>query len=229
MTISTEHLDELAAAFLTLGRLHLQAPSEETLDQLKEMYAEWPLEAVGETEAGLVAWQESFEIGESAETIKDDLNWLYGVAAKAKVPPYESVHRGEDHLIFDADTLDVRAEYKNLGLQAPRLNQEPDDHIGLEFDFVSHCLQRALTARENDAPNDADRYLLIAWQFYTQHLLQWAPEMLASAKEEAETRFLTGLEALSLGALDTFEKVFAPVMVPAGTTSDNTTGTTSDN
>ena len=128
---SPESLDRLAAAFATLGRLHLQSPDQETLDQLKELLDEWPLEATGDTQFGLDQIRASFEKGETVAEIRRDHNLLYGVTAGAKVPPYESVHRNQDRLVFDTETLEVRAEYRKLGLQAPKLNQEADVIIGL--------------------------------------------------------------------------------------------------
>lgn len=200
--MDTRNLDALAAAFLTLGRLHLDAPSQETITQLAEMYRDWPLPLDGETAAGIKHWEASFEAGETAQNLRDDLNALYGRTARAKVPPFESVHRGRDGLVFDEDTLRVREEYKQLGLQAPNLHKEPDDHIGLEFDFVSQGLVRALTALEHDAHSDAERYIAIVWRFYTDHLTQWAPDMLTKARDAADTDFYRGVMSLSLGALE---------------------------
>ena len=195
------NLDALAAAFLTLGRLHLDAPNEETITQLAQMYRDWPLPLDGETATGIELWEASFDKGEPAQALRDDLNDLYGRTARAKVPPFESVHRGRDGLVFDEETLQVRQEYKQLGLQAPNLHKEPDDHIGLEFDFVSQGLVRALTALEHDAPSDSERYLSIVWRFYTDHLRQWAPDMLRKARDAARTYFYRGVMSLSLGAL----------------------------
>lgn len=207
--MNSTQLDALAAAFLTLGRLHLEPPTAETLAQLRELFTEWPLsepEFLGDRESplpetadGLSQWAASFDANETPEAIRRDLDLLYGVTATAKVPPFESVHRGDDHLVFDAETLEVRAEYRSAGFEAPMLNREPDDHVGLEFDFVAQLLVRALTARENDV-DDADILAKVS-DFHANHLEKWAPEMLANAAEAADTHFMTGLELLSLAAL----------------------------
>ncbi|VEI13545.1 TorD/DmsD family molecular chaperone [Trueperella bialowiezensis] len=288
-----DRLDALAAAFLTLGRLHLEPPTAETLQLLEQMYHDWPLgrgwklrgdqladknvdgashiddgfhaadsavhadsvihadsaghpdsavhadsafhadsaghadgavadpkatsdsEAAAELEAkpdsdpvpdsdtadGLRSWAEAFAHGESAEQVHADLTTLYGRVAKAKVPPFESVHRGRDRLVFDEHTFEVRAYYRKLGLQAPHGNKVPDDHVGLEFNFVAQGLERLLVAIEHDALNDAATYAGIVHDFYTDHLSQWAPAMLAQARDEAETEFYRGVMSLSLGAL----------------------------
>ncbi len=196
-----QQLDSLAAAFATLGRLHLQSPDEETLSEIFNLLDEWPLADDGDTAFGLNELRASREAGEAVADIRRDHNLLYGVTAKAKVPPYESVHRGADGLIFDEDTLAVRAEYKKLGLQAPRLNREPDDHLGLEFNFIAQSCLRALDALDQNSTTDASRYWGIGQQFMDAHIMEWAPIMLEKAADEAETSFYRGVMYLSLGAL----------------------------
>lgn len=191
----------LAAASSRSVGFHLDA-QEETITQLSQMYQDRPLPLDGETATGIEQWERSFEKGETAHELRSDLNDLYGRTARAKVPPFESVHRGRDGLVFDEETLQVRQEYKQLGLQAPNLHKEPDDHIGLEFDFVSQGLVRALTALEHDAPRDAERYVAIVRRFYSNHLALWAPDMLAKARGAAQTHFYRGVMSLSLGALE---------------------------
>ncbi|KTF03608.1 MULTISPECIES: molecular chaperone [Trueperella] len=202
--MNEDRIDALAAAFLTLGRLHLDAPDEATLGQLRQMYTEWPLAGTKSphTAAGLLDWAESFEKGESTDQLRSDINALYGRTATALVPPFESVHRGKDGLVFDEETLQVRAEYRQLGLEAPYLHKEPDDHVGLEFDFVAQGLVRTLGALEVSALTDANRYIDVVGRFYREHLELWAPQMLAAAREHAATAFYRGVLALSLGALE---------------------------
>ncbi|MEW6969711.1 molecular chaperone TorD family protein [Trueperella pyogenes] len=216
--INDNRIDALAAAFITLGRLHLDAPDEATLAQLRTMYHEWPLAdpALADTAAGLQAWNDSFERAESVDQLRADINALYGRTATALVAPFESVHRGKDGLVFDEETLQVRAEYQQIGLQAPHLHKEPDDHIGLEFDFVAQVLVRVLDALEVGALTDANRYLDVVGRFYREHLALWAPHMLVAAREQAQTAFYRGVQALSLGALAELELELGDIHGSAG-------------
>lgn len=198
--VDVDQLEALTTSFLTLGRLHLKAPDEATLAAIRGMLDEWPLPAEGHTSAGLHALQVSADQFESAEAIRVDHDRLYGVSARATVAPFESVHRGDDGLVFDVQTLEVRQAYTQLGLQAPKLNREPDDHIGLEFDFIGQALLGAMDARDHDL--DAAPELTVAAAFYKEHLRTWAPAMLAAVAEAADTAFMRGVAELSLGALD---------------------------
>ncbi len=207
--LDSDRLDAYAAGFATLGRLHREAPDDAVLGVLWSLLDDWPLPGGEDTAEGLRRWALSREAGEDADVISRDHNRLYGVSAKAVVPPYESVHRDDDGLVFDVSTLDVRAAYLDRGLQAPRLNREPDDHLGLEFDFMAQLVLWALDALEREDAAAAETELEAARQFLAAHLLQWAPGMLRKTAEAAGTRFMSGLALLSLGALESAERDFA--------------------
>lgn len=188
--------ENLAAGFAVLGRFHREAPDEGALRGVTGLLDEWPLAGTEPAERGLALLRASAGAGEDVATIAADRARLYGEAALAVVAPYESVHRSKDHLVFERHTLQARAAYRRLNLQAPHLNREPDDHIGLEFDFMAQALLRAL--------DDADPALGLsaATDFLHDRLLPWAPGMLAKLETAASTRFMAGLAALSLGALE---------------------------
>lgn len=199
--LTSELLDAYAAVLSTLGRFHREAPDETTLSAFGELLDDWPLEVSEGARAGLEKLRQSFQEGESAYRIKADLNRLYGVSAKALIAPFESVHRDRDGLVFDRQTLLVRERYRQLGLEVARLNREPDDHVGVEMDFVAQCLLRALDQLDADNPAAAEEYLRVLQDFLDQHVNQWAPEMLGRAAELADTRFNQGLCLLSVAAL----------------------------
>lgn len=232
--ISNDQLDSYAAVFTVLARLQLQPADADTRARVMSLLEQWPLrESLGEganesadyaagesssdaagkglTERGIALLKESAAKAESDSAVWQDQNALYGIAASAKVSPFESVHLGEDHLVFDERTLDVRRAYAQVGLQAPRLGREPDDHIGLEMDFLARCCLEVLDALEVPDTRRAEAIMASAEQFTREHLAQWAPQMLTSAMEEANSAWVKGMQMLSLGAL---EKWAADIGVP---------------
>ncbi|WP_168929317.1 molecular chaperone TorD family protein [Nocardioides sp. GY 10113] len=207
-----------AAAFAVLGRLHREPPSDEALASITGLLDEWPLPGTPGAAAGLDRLRRSRDAGEDAAAVRADHDRLYGVSAVALVAPYESVHRGQDRLVFDTATLQVRESYRAIGLQAPRLNLEPDDHIGLEFDFVAQAVLRAI-----GSPDDAvaEAALEPARAFLVEHLLPWAPAMLVRAATTARTDFMAGIALLSSGALDSARAAF-------GLPAEDATGSAAD-
>lgn len=204
--LTPHELDAYAAALATLGRFHRQAPDEQTLSAFEELLSQWPVAPSGDAQRGLELLAESFAAGESAHQIKADLNGLYGVSAKARIAPYESVHRDRDGLVFDRQTLLVRDFYRRLGLEVPRLNREPDDHVGIELDFLAQCLLRALDAQDAGEETLTEEYVSLARGFLTDHVNQWAPQMLTEAARLANTRFNQGVCLLSIGTLESLDE-----------------------
>jgi len=200
--MTPDQADALAAAFDTLGKLHRSAPDAATLAAFRELLADWPLPDTADAQSGLVALNRSAQSGEDAAQIAADHNRLYGDAARALVAPYESVFRGTEGLVFGEATLSVRAAYRQFGLEAPRVNREPDDHIGLEFDFVAQLLLRAMDDMAVGDEGGTEQALDGARAFVSDHLGEWAPDVLRRVAAEADTSFMVGIALLSSGALE---------------------------
>jgi Uncharacterized component of anaerobic dehydrogenases len=194
-------LDSFAAAFSTLAALHLQPPREDVLDTVRSMAPEWPLGSEGLSGRGISELTRSMALGETTSDIARDHDRLYGDSAAAVCAPYESVHRGTEGLVFDEETLQVRSSYRELGLQAPRLNREPDDHIGLELEFLAHTCLRSLDALEAGDLGNAALAQQHGARFLDEHLRQWAPDFLDQVADAAATEFMRALAHLTGAAL----------------------------
>lgn len=208
-------LDTFAASFLVLGRLHLGHATTDTRRDIYSQLSDWPFwcepsplpelaDLHTETHAahtrGIDLLQRSWESHEGDEAIRMDLDFLYGVSANARVSPFESVHVGQEQLVFDTETIQVRLDYARLGLQAPRLHTEPDDHLGLEFAFLSQGCQQMMAALERGQIEDYTRVRDIVAAFTAEHPLRWVPAMLRQAEAQAQTDWMRGVEALSYAA-----------------------------
>ena len=134
------------------------------------------------------------------KALKQDQLRLFIGLDKVLAPVWESVYFNPNRLVFQEQTLQVRGWYARFGLQLERLNNEPDDHIGIELSFVAHLASRALQAQNVDQP--AFEELLQAQRdFLTEHLLRWGPTWAKLVKQQAETDFYRGIARLTHGAL----------------------------
>lgn len=198
-------LDALAAGWTVLSRLLLAPPTADTLAQLRDadLLAQWPLrDERGAAARGTALLLASGAEGEDAAAVRRDFAALFVGPGRLKAPPYESVHRSQERLLFEAETFQVRQWYARFGLAAPSLGRQPDDHIGLEIEFLATLAERALTALEESDP-DAARELVAAHQaFFSEHLLAWAPAVVTLIQEHAETAFYRGVAELAAGAFD---------------------------
>ena len=206
-------LDRFAAAFTALAGLLGAAPDPELVDAVRaaDQLAQWPVTDDGESLHGRSLLEESAQAHEDATAVRRDYNLLFFGPDRMIAPPYESVHRSEEHLVFERETMLVRAAYAEFGLAAPRLNREPDDHIGLELGFVATLCVRGMDALDDGDDAELTRLVRGIRSFLADHLLVWAPACLTQAAEGATTHFYQGVAALGLGALAAAEDAFLRV------------------
>lgn len=206
-------LDRFAAVFTALAGLLGAAPDAELVDRVRKVdqLAQWPVTDDGESLHGRTLLEESAQAHEDATVVRRDYNRLFFGPDRMIAPPYESVHRSEEHLVFERETMLVRAAYAEFGLAAPRLNKEPDDHIGLELSFLATLCVRGMDALDDGDDAELAHLLRGIRLFLADHLLVWAPECLTQAAEGATTHFYQGVAALGLGALAAAEDAFLRV------------------
>lgn len=174
----------------------------------QDMFAESPFGA-DQTEVKhglelLQRWSGENRNGISDEEFKalkqDQLQLFIGID-HVLAPIWESIYFNENRFVFQEQTLQVRDWFSRFGLQAERLHQEPDDHIGLELSFVAHLATMASQAAEMEDQQTFAETLQAQRDFLTEHLLRWGPAWARLVKKHAETDFYRGLAHLTHGAL----------------------------
>jgi TorA maturation chaperone TorD len=199
-------------AYGFLSKVFYERPASAFINHLatEDLFVDWPLSAGDEeTQAGLHLLKD-FCAG-WAEAGLPDLNWdyncLFAGPGHLLAPPWESVYLSKEHLVFEAQTLEVRQTYRRFGLQAPKLHKEPDDHLGLELAFMVHLCSLGLAAIENGQPEMFQETLQAQREFMAEHLLKWAPDCLQRVIEHANTDYYRGVAYLTLGCLSETVKV----------------------
>jgi len=135
------------------------------------------------------------------DELRVDYTRLFVGVGKVLAPPWESVYFGEDRMVFQERTLQVRSWYRRFGLEPEKLYKEPDDHIGLELLFLAQLARLGLQALEENNQARFDECLLAQSQFAAEHPLKWVPAWAASMEANAKTDFYRGLAHLTQGAL----------------------------
>lgn len=198
--MDAEQLDALAAAWTVLSVGFGTAPDEEFSSRLRsaEDLADWPLRDA-DSRRGTELLARSLAVGESHATIVTEHHRLLRGPERLPVLPWESVHLSNDHLVFEAETMQVRGFYRRFGLQAENLNKEPDDHISLECAFLAELCVRALGVLEQGA--DPGHFVEGHRRFVSEHAGRWFPAFFSGIGEHARTEYHRGLAALGLGAI----------------------------
>lgn len=197
--------------FDALGKSLYIFPTQEFLQSVvtKKVFEEMPIESEDESfmhGANLLrSWSEAQHgtlSNEHFHEVRIDATRLFAGTQTMAAPPWESVYFNKERMIFQKETLQVREWYLHYELQITQLNHEPEDHIGLELDFVAHLLKCAMEAFENGNKNQADEILYETYQFIAEHPIRWIHQWAQQVQETATTDYFLGIALLVPAALD---------------------------
>lgn len=147
------------------------------------------------------AYKDALDPDEAFSDVRVDATRLFAGYQSIATPPWESVYFNKERMIFQEQTLDVRMWYRAYGLQLVRKNHEPDDHIGLELDFIAHLLGLSLGS---DEVGESDRLLAEAVRFASEHPARWIDQWASLVEEEARTDYYRGLALVAAAAVGDF-------------------------
>lgn len=193
-----------------LGKMIYSEPEEAWIKQLmdEDIFSEVPLgKNEEESQQGLeilrkwIVEQNGRLSGAALMDIKVDYLALFIGPGTMKAPLWESIYFTKDHLLFQNSTLKVRQWYRRFGLEPELLNQEPDDHLGLELLFMAHLSSLGLNALESGNTVLFNQYMTSQKKFYSKHLLKWGPVWAKLVIENSKTDFYRGIGYLTLGSL----------------------------
>jgi TorA maturation chaperone TorD len=190
------------AVYTLFQRLYHNAPDAEFLDWLvtEHPFSEFPITLDDEADAALQQVRSAIQ-STSLDKLQSDFRQLYIGPGRMSVPPWESVYRNEDHILFDKHTLQVREAYTRHGMEFVNKNKTPEDYIAIELEFMNVLTKRLLKALEA-GDEEVEQVLLNEQEaFLNQHLLIWIPRFAALTQKRAQTEFYAGLAGVLNGFL----------------------------
>lgn len=138
--------------------------------------------------------------------VMDRLHWDYTRMFigpySLPAPPWESSYKSEHKQLFQEVTLRVRQAYLKYGLLPQHFQQEADDHIGLELDFMYRLAVLTVEKPDQGGQNDIAALLADSRAFLTGHLLQWTPQLVSDILDNAETEYYKGMARILSGFLE---------------------------
>ncbi len=204
--VDLEFADETAGALALTARLLLAPPDPQLLTALHgEDPASFPL-ANRPGALGAIAKLQVEAAGAVpgdgdalAQVCADEYERLFRGPGHVAATPFESVYTSEEHLVFQRSTALVRSWYAQHGLEWAHQSAEPDDHIGLEMEFLSVLIGRVL-GEQNPGPLVDE-----ARDFAREHLLTFAWDFQARLQGAARSAFYQGTAAYTAVVLAALE------------------------
>jgi TorA maturation chaperone TorD len=159
------------------------------------------LDGASPTSAGLGRMIHAVEVGiaesdQFGEKLRIEYTRLFEGPGQMPVVPFASFHLSRSKALMTQDTLSVRASYLEAGLAVEALNQEPDDYIGIELEFLWFLTREALLALQAGDIDAAHKRLAQRYAFVDGHFQRWIPFVASSLSDATQEDFFAGLAAI---------------------------------
>ncbi|MFO0752323.1 MAG: molecular chaperone TorD family protein [Thermodesulfovibrionales bacterium] len=139
---------------------------------------------------------------------------LFLVGAHA-LPCSESVYRSPERLAKQEPRERVMKRYRDVGFIVSPQWREPEDHIGVELEFMASVCRFVCEAAEKGDSEGMRRFLSCQREFMEEHLVVWVPhfcELIAARAGKGS--FYQALSYLTGGFLE-MDHEFLKASVPA--------------
>ncbi|MCD8218690.1 MAG: molecular chaperone TorD family protein [Clostridiales bacterium] len=197
-----------------LSRIYILEADEKLLAQMKQMsFPEEPGDA--DLRDGYASLKEYLEdvhfsgdenpgnVAEKVTELEVEYARIFlaaGVAQGTAAFPYESVYTNKKHLVNQEACDDLTALYAAKGLK-PRedMYRIPDDHAGLEFEYMARLCDTAVSACEADDEAALEESVQEQKTFFEHHLRRWVSLFGGDIAKHAQTAFFDGIGRITRG------------------------------
>ncbi len=195
-------LEARALTYKIISELFINPPNAEIIKLTSEekLFESLPLELkTKEFQQGLFQLRRwSNRINEESlynvlTQLNADYQRLFVGPSHLLAPPWESVYLTDEGLTFDRITLDVREFYRSHDLEFILINKKPDDHFGVELEFMANLINRQIQHLENKQFEEASFLMQEQETFLRLHLTKWTPHFADSILKGAQTDYYQGL------------------------------------
>lgn len=210
--MEAEELEELAGAcesranmYALLSRVYRVEADQALLDQLQaaSYAANTGNKDVDEGYRLLVKWLGQTWEHSLLDLAKDYVRAFIGYTGDhaSAAYPFESVYRSEKHLLMQESRDEVLACYRAAGLEKDESWREGEDHVALEFEYMSTMATRAADALRSADMKLAQDLLNDQSHFLQDHLNAWVPNFTKDVERCATTKFYRGFALITRGYL----------------------------
>jgi TorA maturation chaperone TorD len=139
---------------------------------------------------------------EAYEKLHWDYTRMFIGPYKLPAPLWESAYLNEEHLLFQAETLEVRRAYLKYGFLPRDYPHGAEDHLGLELDFMYQLSEITRDKMEQTGREGLAEILEDQKAFLGKHLLKWVPDLAGDIVKSADTEFYKGMAKILKGYLE---------------------------
>lgn len=176
-----------------LRHMFLKEPSMEIIEELIKMAKNYEYIEETSIETDLIIYFKSLkdkDLEYLNTELKAEFARLFLGQNKLLAPPFESVYRSPRKRLLGEETMEVRKLYKEMGMEVLDFGSLPDDHIGLELEYMYYLSFKVLDLIEDEGEiKDIINLLEKQQKFIKEHLTMWVPEFCKDIKENTNLLF----------------------------------------
>lgn len=116
--------------------------------------------------------------------------------------PYASFYLSESHSLMTDETIDIRKRYLEAGMAVQELYSIPDDHVGIELEFIYYLTQKIIEYFEQGKREEASRLFEIRSDFLSEHMASWLPFFADKVIEVTAEDFYKGAAFILRGIIE---------------------------
>ena len=199
-----DELKEELALFDLLRQVFLKEPTKELIEAISKV--ELPSDAEDDISHGLQLMIESVRknshrLNDWAEELAVEYARLFVGPKNPPALPYASFYLSESRSLMADETIDVRKRYLDAGMAVKELYSVPDDHIGIELEFIYDLTGRMIALFEEDRREEASRLFETRGDFIRGHMALWVPSFAEKVTEHAADNFYKGASFILKGCV----------------------------
>ena len=201
-----EELKEELYLYDLLRQVFLKEPTPELLDGIRRINVP-PDGEDDEITAGL--WMMSVAVRANGHRLDPCLQELALEFARLFLGPqsppaipYASFYLSDSHSLMTDETIDVRKRYLDAGMAVKDLYSVPDDHIGIELEFMYCLTKKIIELFELGERGEAARLFELRSDFLKGHMASWALIFADKVLEFSREDFYKGAALALRGTID---------------------------
>lgn len=180
--------EQRGLTYTFLSNMFLEEVTEEFLRHMKEqcpfLEGEWERYAAG---------LPSEDLGVARTEAAADFAALLLNMSADPVFPYESVYTSEERLLMRRARDEVLALYRGEGFMCTEALNVPEDHVGIEMEFMARLCDREARAHAAGDSQAAKAVRGVQRAFLRDHLMKWVPRLCDDLAARAGTGLYRGL------------------------------------
>ncbi len=199
-----DELKEEIYLYNLLRQLFLKEPNGELLSELAKINISDDNQ--DEVKYGLMLMAESAKKNKNRienweEELATEYARLFLGPQRPAAVPYASFYLSESKTLMTEETINVRKKYLEAGMVVRDLCRIPDDHVGIEIEFIFYLTQRIIELFESEQREEASKLFEIRSSFLSEHMKLWVCSFADNVLEATKEDFFRGAAHVLKGVI----------------------------